>query len=388
MEVRCGHCNKLFRVSDDKITGAGIKFKCTKCGEYVKITMEDFQAYKLSSETVSVLDTVAPKPAKAPAAAVPSTPQPLQEPAETGTGFGGFDIVEEHEAVETAAPKKEEAPFLAAPHEFGEEALAGAPSQVAPPVQPAAKPEAKPKPEPKVMPSAPKAEPAPSSQGPTPAGPSVKSAPAAKSAAPPTQIPQVVTAQTPVSSGVGKKALIVIVVLLIAGALALSAVKWFTRTSAEKSADTGNQLISPDGLQVTSSLATWDPANSDLVLNVTIENTLDKEKPEWYLVADVYDANGGVLAQAKMLSGKQMYVQRDYEIMTRRGENVQDFRMKQMQEKELPIPPKGVVNVELRVVEPPAGVASFIAVFQPFDPVQMLKEQMEEAAKQQQQLQR
>ena len=40
MDIRCGKCNKLFRVSDDKITGKGIKFACSRCGEAVKITRE------------------------------------------------------------------------------------------------------------------------------------------------------------------------------------------------------------------------------------------------------------------------------------------------------------------------------------------------------------
>ncbi len=56
MEIRCGGCNKLFRVSDDKITGKGIKFACTRCGESVKITREDFDNYVLSQTAVSALD--------------------------------------------------------------------------------------------------------------------------------------------------------------------------------------------------------------------------------------------------------------------------------------------------------------------------------------------
>ncbi len=56
MEVRCGNCHKLFRVSDDKISGKGIKFVCTRCGKYVKITIEDFSTYTLSKTAVSALD--------------------------------------------------------------------------------------------------------------------------------------------------------------------------------------------------------------------------------------------------------------------------------------------------------------------------------------------
>src|SRR5512147_1766333 len=63
MEVRCGKCNKLFRVSDDKITGRGIKFSCTRCGEYVKITRAEFESYSLAQTAVTALDLFTP-PAK------------------------------------------------------------------------------------------------------------------------------------------------------------------------------------------------------------------------------------------------------------------------------------------------------------------------------------
>jgi hypothetical protein len=39
----------------------------------------------------------------------------------------------------------------------------------------------------------------------------------------------------------------------------------------------------PDGLQVTSYLASWDQATGDLILNITIENQTEQEKSAWYL---------------------------------------------------------------------------------------------------------
>jgi zinc-ribbon domain len=62
MDIRCGKCNKLFRVADEKITGRGIKFSCTQCGDTVKITREDFNTYTLSKTAISVLDMFEPKP--------------------------------------------------------------------------------------------------------------------------------------------------------------------------------------------------------------------------------------------------------------------------------------------------------------------------------------
>jgi len=61
METRCGKCKKLYRVADEKITGRGIKFSCTQCGDTVKITREEFDAYTLSKTAVSALDMFEPK---------------------------------------------------------------------------------------------------------------------------------------------------------------------------------------------------------------------------------------------------------------------------------------------------------------------------------------
>lgn len=539
MEVRCGHCNKLFRVSDDKITGTGIKFKCTKCGEYVKITMEDFQAYKLSSETVSVLDTAASKPSKTTAATRAVAGLSLKEP-EPAAKFAGFDIIEDHdEAEKQALPKSEKPSFLAAPHEFSEEAQAGAPPRPAPKAQPATITDQKPKQEPKPASVAQTtAASAPPKPEPASVAPQAKERPAvaAKPVAPPFPAPSPAftaasadtihplvsgslagavggigcaipvlamtllgigavsllaggkTGNLPVgqvmllagSSLIGFGVLIGIVLaffqartessmfgflgvlmggllgavfgavkgmivaagsgavfsvaiivtsalgwgikaLLLSGAVVLARrVMMSPRTESSAATISGGQLLgiglaalvlflgifgevrtalnmktvkeeatkafqdmaSAEGLQVTSSLASWDPATGDLVLNVTIENTGDAEKKPWYLVAEVYDASGNVLTTVKMLTGKQLYTQRDYEIMGRRGVNVQNFRMEQMKQMEPPLTAHGVINVEMRVMEPPAGVASFVASFQPFDPLKMLREQMEDATKQ------
>lgn len=553
MEVRCGHCNKLFRVADDKITGTGIRFKCSKCGESVTITSEDFQRYKLSQETVSVLDTFAPKPPKAPAAA-PAEPKSVPKQPSAAEGFAGFDIIEDHEtAAERELPKEEPAPFLAAPHEFGEEALAGAPPlatpEVKPPTKPVAapplpqpkpqqpqhKPTTQPKPAPKVEVVPPQVAPETPGAGPAISPPPVteRPAPAVRpSAAPSIGAPDTVhpivsgsavgaaggigcavptVAMTILGVGMlsalfkgkggdlpvfqaafmagasltgagivigvvlamiqaksdrnmfgvlgallgaflgavfgaaqgvivaagsgaiiggafvigsaigwGFKALLVSIVVVIirrtimsskreefgtslsggqmmgvvlAGLMVVlgvysevvSASKM--KTAKDEATKAVQEAFTPEGLQVTSSLASWDQTNGDLILNVTVENTTDQEKPGGYIVAVVYDANGGELIQVKMLNGKQMFTQRDYGIMTKRNVNVQEFKAKQFQEKPVAVPPHGLVNVEMRVMEPPAGVASFVASFQPFDPMKMIKEQMEEAAKQQQQQQ-
>ena len=103
------------------------------------------------------------------------------------------------------------------------------------------------------------------------------------------------------------------------------------------------------------------------------KNITDKPRPAWYIVAEVFDAQNTVLVRAKMLSGKQLYTRRDYEILVKRGQNIQDLK-KKMQEQGVIIPPKSMVNFEIRIMEPPVGIASFNATLQPFDPVQLFKE--------------
>ena len=75
MEVRCASCNKLFRVSDDKITGTGIRFGCTKCGQQVKITRADFEQYKSSAPSSRAVapSESRPEPPFPTAASVPET---------------------------------------------------------------------------------------------------------------------------------------------------------------------------------------------------------------------------------------------------------------------------------------------------------------------------
>ena len=62
MEVRCENCHKLFRVPDEKIIEEGIKFACTRCGEFVKITKQEFDKYVLSKNRPFAPDLPEPTP--------------------------------------------------------------------------------------------------------------------------------------------------------------------------------------------------------------------------------------------------------------------------------------------------------------------------------------
>src|SRR5512142_1373049 len=111
MEIRCGKCNKLFRVSNDKITGSGVKFPCTRCGELVKITREAFENYTLAQSAVSVMDMFEPK------VAPQAGPVPAPEPPAAGATEVPASPMEETGVTEAmgAEQKTEELPTSTVP---------------------------------------------------------------------------------------------------------------------------------------------------------------------------------------------------------------------------------------------------------------------------------
>ena len=132
-------------------------------------------------------------------------------------------------------------------------------------------------------------------------------------------------------------------------------------------------VTSPEGLQITSVSGSVD-ANQDFLISGVIENTTNQERPDWYVVVDVYDARGTVLDKARMWNGKQLYTKRDYEVLSKRKVNVQEIKEKNLHGPTVVIPPKGTVRFEIRFMEWPASIASFNATLQPFDPVRLYKE--------------
>jgi predicted Zn finger-like uncharacterized protein len=81
MDIRCGNCSKLFRVADEKIAGKGIRFKCTKCGEIVTITKQDFEADLAARGTAVQAPAVQAVPPPRPAS--PPPPPASAPPVET-----------------------------------------------------------------------------------------------------------------------------------------------------------------------------------------------------------------------------------------------------------------------------------------------------------------
>ena len=171
---------------------------------------------------------------------------------------------------------------------------------------------------------------------------------------------------------------VVIVAVILLGAGGFFAKSFFvTKAPARQSLDIGKE-VTPEGLQVVSASGGVDPVSGDLIISGVIENTTDKARPAWYVVVDLLDAQGTTVMQAKLVSGKPFYTRRDMEVLGKRGTNMQELRTKQLQDQGVTIPARGTVNFEIRVLEPPIGVANFNATLQPFDPVKLYKEISEE----------
>jgi hypothetical protein len=180
----------------------------------------------------------------------------------------------------------------------------------------------------------------------------------------------------PQKAGVALSVLVVLVSLYADGAL--------TGRMEEMSQETAlrfeqlRQQLTPDGLAVLNAAGRIDPAKGDLVVSGTIQNALDRQKPGWFLVVEVYDADQKVLSQMKMINGAQAFSRRDLEILAKRGtkidELIQRFIAAVVKPQGASIPAKGAVQFEMRLPEPPANAASFLPVLKPFDPAVMLKE--------------
>ena len=175
-----------------------------------------------------------------------------------------------------------------------------------------------------------------------------------------------------INKSLGKKYinLILLFFILYAGAYG---VYLYLQPASKADGEMVKGVVSPEGLQITSVSGSVD-ANQDYLISGSIENTTNEERPDWYLVIEVYDARGTVLDSARMWNGKQLYTKRDYEVLAKREVNVQELKEKNLHEPGVVIPPKGTVHFEIRFMEWPANIASFNATLQPFDPKRLYRE--------------
>jgi predicted Zn finger-like uncharacterized protein len=114
MDIRCGSCNKLFRVADEKVTGKGIRFKCSRCGEVITVTRGDVPAAPAAApEAPAAPRITVPSPAEpaAPQQRKQASEPPAQEfqpqehqPPLPSTGMDDFDFSEPHAAGASVGP--------------------------------------------------------------------------------------------------------------------------------------------------------------------------------------------------------------------------------------------------------------------------------------------
>ena len=85
-----------------------------------------------------------------------------------------------------------------------------------------------------------------------------------------------------------------------------------------------------------------------------------------FLVTEVRDAKESVLTTVKMQNGVQLYSDKDLELLTKRGVKPEELQnLTRMREG--PIPARGTVNFELRVMNPPSGSAGVLPALKAFD---------------------
>ncbi|HSB34318.1 MAG TPA: hypothetical protein VLG39_07670 [Nitrospirota bacterium] len=137
--------------------------------------------------------------------------------------------------------------------------------------------------------------------------------------------------------------------------------------------EAGPVMVSTEGLQIINPAGSLD-TNGDLLVSGVLENQTDQERANWYIVIDVYDAQGKALSAIGMLNGRQIYTKRDYEILAKRGVNIQELKEQARQPRGIVLPPRGRNSFEIRYLQPPDGIASFNASLQPFDPARLQKE--------------
>jgi predicted Zn finger-like uncharacterized protein len=364
MEVRCKKCDKLFRVSDDKITGAGIKFPCTRCGEYVRITREDFEQYTLARGAEAVPNLFEPKPKPDEA---PLWPEAAAAHTEYESRTFGNTTQATRENV-----SEEKAPLFVEPDHLTPASTANAESYVE--IKPESLMQVKPKDEPLAEPQ-PEQRPEPKPSPPVqPAVPRKEYARPAAPTASPVAERMVIEPIHPLKHS--PSGLMLLLVMLIIAGLVACGIYFYLQSSSpspQKGKEAVHETTSIEGLQITNPTGSME-ANGDLLISGVIENATVKEKTSWYVLAVVNDAQGSELTKIRILNGKQIYTRRDYDILAGRGVDVQELKTKSLQEKGVVIPPMGSVKFEVRYLQPAPGIASFHTQVLPVDPVQLNKE--------------
>lgn len=388
MDVRCGSCNKLFRIADEKISGSGIKFACSQCHGPVKITREEFDNYIHSKAAEPVLPPAAPQPLKMEVRCGScNKPFRVSEDKITGSGIKfactkcGAPVTISKEDLEKYKSTREKAGAFVAVGTESAAPLAATSAAVLPKKPPERAQD-------RMPPSAPALGDGerPLSAPPSPQPPLSKTQPASllreqvkppvKRSIEPTGTVRTETAvsasNTTAPSSTSRQLMVLAVAVLIIVAVGYLAISRF-KTSVPVTTEPVQMLTSIEGLQVLNTSAAYD-AKGDYVISGDIVNATDVERPAWLMVAEVFDANGALLGTARILNGIELYTNRDYEILAKRGTNVQELKARNLQEQRSKILPNATVHFDVTIIEAPAGIVNFNAGLQSFDPVQLFKE--------------
>lgn len=148
---------------------------------------------------------------------------------------------------------------------------------------------------------------------------------------------------------------------------------YFKGITVQQTEEQPRPLSSTEGLQIVSATGAMEPTG-DLLITTVIENSLSVERTAWYVVVDVMGTQGSLLSRIRVVNGKQLFTQRDYDIMASRGVNVQELKAKNLEDQGIVLLPHGNVTFDVRYIQPTGGIASFNATVQPYDPARMFKE--------------
>lgn len=138
--------------------------------------------------------------------------------------------------------------------------------------------------------------------------------------------------------------------------------------------------ITPDGLTIADAQGKVDEKTGDIVITGFVVNNLAAPKEGWYLEADIYDRDRKVIATISMVNGVQRFTVRQYELLAKRGDNVDELKNKLMMSfSPEAIPPGGRVQFEMRLPDPPAGASAFLPTFKKFNLSALLEDAVGQA---------
>ncbi|MFA5073856.1 MAG: zinc-ribbon domain-containing protein [Nitrospirota bacterium] len=383
IEVRCKNCSKLFRIPDEKISGKGIKFACTRCKEYVRITRDEYDQFTTAGKAAAhkTYEELTFQPTSL------SKPEP---PKSESSSFSGADrgttpifhasseTIPISQTHETEPPPQPESISIEKTAVHADEKQKVSP-EFDHPLESLVHEE---KSKQSVKPDSPQevdqaekedesitafikelaSEPQPSLSDETPEHDN-------KPVVYP--LPRESNRSRPLDARQSKIGIIILAVIVLIGIVGYG-IFAFMKTSNLHSLNT--EVSSVVGLQLTQVATSVDEEYGDLIIKGLVENSTEMTQTGWYIVVKVYNAPGEVINELKLLNGIQLYTKNDYEILAKRGVNIHEIKAKNPLEQGVAILPKQTASFEIRYLLPPANIAGTHPTIQPYDHNRIAKE--------------